>query len=364
MPHSAHPFIAHTIAHPRLSVRDARLRYGRRQALDGVSLDLAPGEIVAVLGESGCGKSSLLRLVAGLEAPDAGEIRIDGQGVAGAGRMVPAERRGVGLMFQDHALFPHLDLLDNVRFGLHRLPRARGTALGLERLRDVGLADRARAYPRTLSGGEAQRVALARALAPDPKLLLLDEPFSSLDPGTRERVRADTLALLRSGGTTALLVTHDPDEAMGFSDRVVLMHAGRIVQAGTAEDLYRRPASPRAARALGPVIELEGRAGAGRIETALGTLPGAPGGSGPVRVCLRPEAIRTGAPGEGRPARVVGHVLGGAGPRVRLAVEGIDAAILVPVPAGALPAKGATVGLRLDPAGAHVFPAALDRTGP
>lgn len=357
--------IPHSPQAPRLAIHDASLRFGRQRALDGVSLRLMAGEIVAVLGESGCGKSSLLRLAAGLEAPDAGEIRIDGRCVAGScmtrvTRMVPAEARGVGLMFQDHALFPHLDLLDNVRFGLHRLPRARGTAIALSRLGEVGLAGRARDYPHTLSGGEAQRVALARALAPGPRLLLLDEPFSSLDPGTRERVRADTLALLRAAGTTALLVTHDPAEAMAFSDRIVLMRAGRIVQAGTAEEIYRRPASAFAARALGAVIEVPGLAGGGRVETALGSLP-VEGPAQAVRVCLRPEAIRIGPAGEGATARILERAFAGAGTRLRVAVDGLDAPLVLHAPGDGAAPPGGMVGLALDPAGAHVFPLEQDQ---
>ncbi|GJE59876.1 ABC transporter ATP-binding protein [Methylobacterium trifolii] len=340
---------------PRLEVRGVGRRFGRVAALDDVSLALAPGEIVAVLGESGCGKSTLLRLIAGLEAPDTGEIRIDGGCVAGPGRDASPETRGVGLMFQDYALFPHMSVLANVCFGL-KGSRAQARAAGLARLAEVGLAHRAESYPGTLSGGEAQRVALACALAPRPRMLLLDEPFSNLDAHTRGRVRADTLALLRASGITAILVTHDPGEALDFADRIALMRHGRIVQSGSAEDLWRGPASPFAARALGEVVEVPGRAQGGRVETALGALPTADAAlAGPVRVSLRPDAIRIGRAGAGVPARVLHRRFAGAGIRLHLAVEGLDAPLSLPAAGDDSSAPGDVVFLSLDPREAFVF---------
>ncbi len=192
---------ASTATASRLVVSDLSRRFGRTLALDGVSLTLGPGEILAVLGASGCGKSTLLRLIAGLDTPDAGTILVGDRRVAGGGRHEPPATRGVGLMFQDYALFPHLTVMANIRFGLAHLPADEARRVARERLDQVGLAHRAESYPDTLSGGEAQRVALARALAPRPRVLLLDEPFSNLDAGTREHVRADTLAVLRRTGS-------------------------------------------------------------------------------------------------------------------------------------------------------------------
>lgn len=345
---------------PRLAVEAVSRRYGRALALDDVSLTLAAGEIMAVLGDSGCGKSTLLRLIAGLDEPDAGEIRIDGRPVAGGGRSVPPEVRGVGLMFQDYALFPHLTVLANVRFGLRRLGRAEARRVALERLSEVGLADRAACYPATLSGGEAQRVALARALAPRPRVLLLDEPFSNLDAGTRERVRADTVAVLRQAGASAILVTHDAAEAVEVSDRIALMRRGRVIQCGTAEALYRSPRSPAAARALGTIVEIPGHASGGGIETPLGPLP-RPSSiqDGAVRVCLRPEAIRIGPAGEGRSSRVLRRTFAGPTLRLDLAVEGLDAPLKLSLPADA--AATDIVGISLIADNAFVF---ADRVRP
>ena len=310
----------------RLDIRGVSRRYGRTLALDDVSLSLSPGEILAVLGDSGCGKSTLLRLVAGLDAPDAGEIRIDGRRVAGRGGDEPPETRGVGLMFQDYALFPHLTVLANIRFGLSHLSVAQARAVARERLAEVGLAGREESYPATLSGGEAQRVALARALAPRPRVLLLDEPFSNLDAGTRERVRADTLAVLRQDGISAILVTHDAAEAVEFADRIALMRGGRLIQCDTAETLYRAPVDPFAAKALGEIVTVAGLASGGRLTTPLGTvrLP-APAPEGAVQVCLRPEAIRIVPPGEGVPGRVLRRSFAGASTRIDVDVAGLDA---------------------------------------
>lgn len=336
-------------APPRLALDAVSRRYGRTLALDHVSLALGAGEILAVLGDSGCGKSTLLRLVAGLDEPDAGEIRVDGRRVAGRGRSVPPEARGIGLMFQDYALFPHLTVLANVGFGLAHLGRGETRRVALERLGEVGLAERAEDYPATLSGGEAQRVALARALAPRPRVLLLDEPFSNLDAGTRERVRADTVRVLRQAGASAILVTHDAAEAVEVADRIALMRAGRLIQCGTAEALYRAPASPAAARALGEVIEIPGHAADGIVETPLGPLPRPPAlPEGAVRVCLRPEAIRIVPPGEGRPSRVLRRAFAGPALRLDLAVDGLDAPLRLSLPPDTPAAGVVDLGLVAD----------------
>lgn len=237
-----------------LAVRDVVVRYGGGTRTDpgttavaGVTLDVAPGEVLALLGPSGCGKSSLLRAVAGLEPVAAGEIRWDGRDLTG----VPVHRRGFGLMFQEGQLFPHRDVAGNVAYGIAGLPRGERDARVTELLDVVGLAGYERRAVATLSGGERQRVALARSLAPRPRLLLLDEPLSALDRGLRERLALDLREALRATGTTAVFVTHDHDEAFTVADRVAVMDAGRLLQVAPPEDLWRAPTSRRVAEFLG-----------------------------------------------------------------------------------------------------------------
>ena len=344
---------------PRLELDGIGCRFGAVRALDAVSLAVAPGEIVGLLGDSGCGKSTLLRIVAGLERPDRGTMRLDGRPV---GPGVPPEARGIGMMFQDYALFPHLTVAENVRFGLAGLPRARAGAVAAARLAEVGLTARAGHYPATLSGGEAQRVALARALAPGPRLLLLDEPFSNLDRRTRDRVRADTLAVLREAGATALLVTHDPEEALEVCDRIGLMRAGRLAQTGTGAELYRRPASLFAARFLGELGEIPGRCRAGSLDTPFGALP-APGFAegAPLCAAFRPAALRIAddrpvdPAGDGVPARVLRRIYLGAGARLEVAVAGIPDPLRLAVPPEAGHAPGSELTLTLDRERVYIF---------
>lgn len=228
-------------------------RFGARAAVTEASLSLESGEVTCLLGPSGSGKSTLLRLLAGLDRPDSGEITIAGRDVAGPGAWVSPERRGIGLVFQDYALFPHLTVRDNIGFGLNMVAagdrRARTDAL----IEMFHLGDRAAAFPAQLSGGEQQRVAIARALAPQPSILLMDEPFAGLDSGLRRDVQEDVLGQLRLEGAAILLVTHDPNDAMRHGDKLVLMAAGRVLQLGTPELCYQAPNSVAAASLLGPV---------------------------------------------------------------------------------------------------------------
>lgn len=327
----------------RLELDRIGCRFGPVRALDDVSLAVASGEIVGLLGDSGCGKSTLLRVVAGLEAPDRGRLRLDGREIRPG---LPPELRGVGMMFQDYALFPHLTVAENVRYGLAGRRRPQAEAVAAARLAQVGLAHRAAAYPDTLSGGEAQRVALARALAPGPRLLLLDEPFSNLDRRTRDRVRADTLAVLRAAGATALLVTHDPEEAMEVCDRIALMRAGRVVQVGTPDDLYRRPVSRFAARFFGDLVEVAGLCRGGALASPFGPLP-APGFAEGARLvaAFRPEAVRIVASGQGVPARVLRRVYLGTSARLDLEAEGWPEPLRLDVPVADPRAAGEAVGL-------------------
>ena len=300
-------------------------RFGAVTALDDVTLTVQPGEIVCLLGQSGCGKTTLLRLAAGVEQPTAGCIRLEGQEVSNPAAFVPPEERGVGLVFQDYALFPHMSVRDNVRFGLKSYSAADADVSAMRALSRVGLAELADVYPHTLSGGEQQRVALARAIAPRPGVLLMDEPFSNLDRRLRDVVRAETLALLRETGATTIVVTHDPEDAMRIADRVVLMRAGRIVQTGTAKELYRNPVSLFAARFFCDFSEIEGVVENAAVETPIGSFaaPGLAGGTR-VTVCVRPQAVRLVAEGTGLPGRVVARRFLGDVDEIQVALPGLE----------------------------------------
>jgi iron(III) transport system ATP-binding protein len=240
---------------PLLSLQAASVGYGRQTVVAELSLDLARGEIGCLLGASGCGKTTVLRAIAGFEPLRAGRILLNGREIAAAGTGLPPEARRIGMMFQDYALFPHLDAAANVGFGLRALPKQLAKPARAARVRElldlVGLADRAGAYPHELSGGQQQRIALARALAPEPLLVLLDEPFSNLDVDIRGRLAEDTRRLLRAAGATALLVVHDQAEAFAIADRVGLMAEGRILQWDAPEALYASPAERRVAGFVG-----------------------------------------------------------------------------------------------------------------
>jgi iron(III) transport system ATP-binding protein len=276
-----------------LELRGISHRYGSTQAVDGVSLAVARGEVVGLLGPSGCGKTTVLRVAAGLEPLQQGEVWIDGRVMARPGASTPPEERSVGLVFQDYALFPHLTVFDNVAFGLRRCSRQDRQARALDVLRRVGLADLAAAYPHMLSGGQQQRVALARALAPDPSVMLLDEPFAGLDRRLREQVRSDVLRLLKETDAAVLLVTHDPEEAMALSDRIAVMRAGTIEQDATPSALYGQPATAFTARFLGETTVFDGIVRGGSVETPLGTFPASGLAEGAAaEVHVRPEYVQ------------------------------------------------------------------------
>jgi iron(III) transport system ATP-binding protein len=342
----------------RLTFDDLSRRYGATLALDHVSLDIAPGEILCLLGPSGCGKSTLLRIAAGVERPSGGRVLLDEQEVAGPERFVPPEKRGVGLMFQDFALFPHLSILDNVAFGLRSLTRREAKAEAHAALDRVGLAHYANEYPHILSGGEQQRVALARAIAPRPSVLLMDEPFSGLDPRLREKMREETLAILHETRATSIVVTHDAEEAMRMGDRVALMRAGRIVQTGNALDLYRAPKDILAARTFSDLNELPARVEQGRAATPLGCFfaNGLPDGADAI-VCVRQRGVRLLGAGQGVPARVLDARFLGDIALVELAVQGLDAPILARVREADVPPQGAEIGVSIDAGAVLVFEA-------
>ncbi len=290
-----------------LVLEDVSKSYGAVTAADEVTLRSAPGELVTLIGPSGCGKSTTLRLVAGLERPDGGTIRIAGDEVAGHRCWVPPERRRVGLVFQDHALFPHLTVARNVAFGIARLSRAEQRARVGEMLDLVRLGDLASRYPHELSGGEQQRVALARALAPRPAVVLLDEPFSSLDETLRAQVRAETVSALRETGTTAMLVTHDQTEALSIGDRVVVMRGGRIEQADTPQRVFEAPATRFVASFMGDADFLPAHVQNALLTCEIGvvsTVPGWANSDVDVDVVLRPHEVAL-APAADSASRVV-----------------------------------------------------------
>jgi iron(III) transport system ATP-binding protein len=342
----------------RLAFEDVSRRYGDTLALDRVTLDIEPSEILCLLGPSGCGKSTLLRVAAGVERPSSGRILLDGQEVAGPGRFVPPEKRGVGLMFQDFALFPHLTILDNVAFGLNSLTRSEAKAEAHAALERVGLSHYAGEYPHILSGGEQQRVALARAIAPRPSVLLMDEPFSGLDPQLREKMREETLAILHETRATSIVVTHDAEEAMRMGDRVALMRKGRVVQTGKALDLYRAPKDIFAARTFSDLNELTAFVEQGSAATPLGRFAAneVPDGAEAI-VCVRQRGVRLLDLGQGVPGRVLDARFLGDVALVEIAVQGLDAPIFARVKESDVPPQGAEIGVGIDIGAVLVFEA-------
>lgn len=266
-------------------------QFGSVGAANGVSFALAKGHLLALLGPSGCGKTTTLRLIAGFESVDAGAISIGNQLVADAHTHRPPEKRRVGMVFQEYALFPHVNVRQNVEFGLSRLDReARSRRVG-EVLELVGLSGLEERMPHELSGGQQQRVALARALAPGPDLILLDEPFSNLDAGLRVRVRAEVRSILKQAGATAIFVTHDQEEALSLVDEVAVMLNGRVCQVATPQKLYRQPVSRQVATFIGDANFIPGVGQGRRIESLLGELESQLPVSGPVDVLIRPENV-------------------------------------------------------------------------
>lgn len=357
-------------APPRLTAQGLVRQFAGRRVVDDVSLSIEAGQVTCLLGPSGCGKSTTLRMIAGVDAPDAGLVQIDGQTVCGAGPAVPPERRSVGLMFQDFALFPHLSVADNVGFGLVHLPAAeRATRVG-ELLERVNLPGFARKYPHELSGGEQQRVALARALAPRPRVMLMDEPFSGLDNRLRDGIRDATLDLLKDSGTAVLLVTHEPDEAMRMADEIALMRDGRIVQRGAPYNIYNAPVDKAAAAFFSDINVIRGVSRGALTETPFGEFltPGHADGA-PVDIVIRPQHLkidfdRNGrgpnpTPQDGTPARgsVARARFLGRESLVEFRMDFDGSTLTVAVPGVFLPRPGTVLWLMIRRDRCFVFPA-------
>ncbi len=328
-----------------LRVDGLRKAFGGADVLDGVSFNVPTGQLVAILGASGSGKTTLLRLICGFERADAGTITLSGRTVAGPGLHVPTERRHVGYVAQEGALFPHLSVAQNVLFGLPRRDRRderRAAAL----LEQVGLpAAYASRGPHQLSGGEQQRVALARALAPSPRLVLLDEPFSALDAALRVETRQAVVASLAAAGATAVLVTHDQPEALSLGHRVGVLRHGTMVQMDTPETLYRSPADLELARFVGDAVVLRGEASGERVACCLGSLALRSPANGPVDVLVRPEQVRLGRSGvAARVEAVLFH-----GPDASVTVRLPDGtAITARVPGHAVPTVGSELPVEVE----------------
>ena len=342
-----------------LTIQSASKRYGPVTALDNVSLDVPAGSRTAVVGPSGSGKTTLLRLIAGFERPDQGRVVLNGETLADGPAIVPAHKRGIGIVSQDGALFPHLSVAENIGFGFER--GAMDREKRIVELLDMVELDRnmLTRRPHQLSGGQQQRVALARAFGRKPRLMLLDEPFSALDTGLRENMRKAVSRVLQAAGITTILVTHDQGEALSFADQVAVLRDGKLVQSGSPQKLYLQPKDRETALFLGDAVMLPAVIRNGFADCALGRVAVDGDHQGKAEIMLRPEQIRV-VPDDSKPAyhgRVVEVEFGGATCTVAVSLEGVQLPpILIKTSSVALPETGDRV--RLDIAGrAHVFSA-------
>ena len=345
-------------ATPALKVEELRHGYEGRAVIDGVSLSVASRGVTCLLGPSGCGKTTLLRIVSGLETPWSGTVELDGHAVEGKGLHLSPEKRNVGFVFQDYALFPHLTVMENVLFGMPRgdADAERQAAALIERL---GLSEKARDYPHVLSGGQQQRVALARALAPDPSILLLDEPFSGLDTVLRRRVHEELREVLHETGVAAVVVTHDPEEAMILGDRIALMREGRVEQEGTPEELYLRPRTPFAMRFLGESNALSVTGDGTAADTPFGAVP-SDGLAGEIVALMRPEAVKVTrekpADTEAAKASVISRVFVGRATRLHMKLKKGDQILTAHIARLSDIEPGADVWLSVAPEDILLFP--------
>ncbi|MEU7011277.1 ABC transporter ATP-binding protein [Streptomyces sp. NPDC046332] len=334
-----------------LQVSGVSKSYGPGAAvLDGLDLTVQGGHLAAVLGPSGCGKTTLLRVIAGFLRADQGTVTIAGRTLAGPGIHLPPERRRIGIVPQEGALFPHLSVARNVAFGLTRTERGARTKRVAEMLDLVGLSGYGNRMPFELSGGQQQRVALARALAPEPHLVLLDEPFSALDSGLRGTVRAEVRAVLQASGATAVLVTHDQQEALSTADAVAVLRDGRVAQCAAPEELYQRPADPWVASFVGDAVFLTGTAEKNTATTVLGRIPlvAAPVGLREGLVLLRPEQLHLTDPATATAEGTVTDVcFFGHDSMVTVTVDGLDQPIDIRAPGPLQVRPGGRIGIRV-----------------
>ncbi len=335
-----------------LKIENLAHAYDGTVVFDGLSLEIAAGEVVSLLGPSGCGKSTVLRLVSGLEAVQQGSIHIGDLLVGDADTHIPPEDRNIGLVLQDFALFPHLTVGANVAFGLKQQRRADAQDIADRMLTLVGLLHEKGKYPHMLSGGEQQRIALARALAVEPGLMLMDEPFSGLDTQHRNRVRDQTLSILKELKIPTLLVTHDPEEAMRLSDRIALMRKGGLIQIGTPLEIYDQPLDADVVRLFGEPNVLAGTAENGVVKTPLGDIPTTIE-NGPAQVYIRPEAFAVGA--DGFAVEIERNRLLGSDWLVDFTVGDSDQSFQARFPSTHGIRLEGTVNLVLDPRKAYVF---------
>lgn len=353
---------AATIA-ARLTFDKVARRFGSIHAVRDVSLDIAPGEILCLLGPSGCGKTTLLRLAAGLERPTGGRILINDAVVAGPEIHVPPERRGVGLMFQDFALFPHLTLLENAAFGLNALAKEDARKVAHSALERVGLAKYADEYPHILSGGEQQRVALARAIAPRPGVLMMDEPFSGLDSRMRDEMREETIAILEETRATCILVTHSCEEAMRVGHRIAMMREGKLLQVGTAEELYHAPADINAARMFSDLNEIPVVVNGGKADTPFGKCAAKGFATGQNAVaCIRQRDVQILPSGKGLAGRVLHARFLGETALLEIGVQGLEEPLYARVRESQAKQPGSDVGVKVDPGDILVFAAPSEDT--
>ncbi len=339
-----------------LNLENVSHRFGDLLAVDDVTLSVAPGEIVCLVGPSGCGKSTLLRVAAGLEPLQQGRVTIGSKTMADGSVTVPPEQRNVGLVFQDYALFPHLTVRDNIAFGLRDMSAAERSARTGRALERTGLQRWADSFPHELSGGEQQRVALARAIAPRPRVVLLDEPFSGLDAQLRHQVRDDAARILRDSGVATLMVTHDSEEAMYIADRIAVMREGGIRQLGLPDDIYLSPADAFVAAFFGDVNRFRGTVSNASVATPLGRVGtnGIADGT-EVEVLMRPEALELAA-SEGTPATVESARFLGRTSLIDVVIGGGETVpVRIRVAGRQLPAKGSQVFVRQSGDQAFIF---------
>ncbi|WP_245413746.1 ABC transporter ATP-binding protein [Fulvimarina endophytica] len=339
-----------------LTFEGVHQRFGSKDVLCGIDLSAEPGQILCLLGPSGSGKTTLLRIAAGIERQSRGRLLLNGEVMASESVFVPPEHRGVGLMFQDYALFPHMTLLKNVAFGLTGLSSSAARTAAASALERVGLSGRGDQYPHMLSGGEQQRVALARALAPRPSVLLMDEPFSGLDSRLKDTIRTDTLQILRESRATAIVVTHDAEEAMRMGDRIALLRDGRLIQTGTGRELYRDPVNLFAAGFFSELNVIEAEARGGRVVTALGPVATTRCDDGAkLTVALRLNGLRLGTGEAGVTGRVLSRRFLGGVDLFTVAVEGVDEPLRSRMRAGTVPENCRDVVVSVDPLAVIVF---------